>query len=320
MVDTLSFLFKDAPLISTEEFTQTIQTLASTSVFVYFKSAQLCKVYNSNEIESMLEGQLRTAYKNIKDAYEIIPIDSKQKIMIMCDISARENITRLKSHIIEFMTNVKKFKKFGDDDIVCYDTGNMIHILLTNYYVNNANERDMTVKELVKFIKNKGNDEELSRKIMPYIEPPSDFEDTDMVVIPCKKKQFMGKQVNYIDGLLKLVDKNCNHISSGKTVIVVGDVHINNSTNIDNSVTNINQPKLNENIEDFIEHVKNDNPSWFKFNEWIDKKIMTSKYKDRYKELPKDFYALTRDRLWSKTARHKTGFGSYNIFTVNEIN
>jgi len=80
--------------------------------------------------------------------------------------------------------------------------------------------------------------------------------------MPTEKLQISGKSIQYLDGLISNI-QNCDHISSGKTIIF----NINNM-NIDNSINSVNSHNTNitnsENLSDeFIEHIKTEKPKWY---------------------------------------------------------
>jgi len=282
MVETLTDLFRDNSLMTKDSFVSIMTSLVNASAIVYFKSAQMCKVYNNNEIENIMEGQLRTVYKHLKDAYEVVPSNSKQKIIIMCDIAVQDRIDSIKLYITEFMNVNKKLTTFSSNDIVCYNTGNMIHMLLTNYYVDNTAERDIFVKELVRFIQNTDKNTELSKKIMPYIEPNSDFVGAEMILMPTEKIQISGKYIQYLDGLIGNI-KNCDHISRGATVIFNVNItdnstNINNSANTTNNTTNISVE--DDPSESFIQYIVQNKPKWYTAGRFIDKDILHAEYEN----------------------------------------
>jgi len=283
MVSMLRDIFRDNSLITTASLQNVMTSLVNASTVVYFKSAQMCKIYNKNEIETLLEGQLRTMYKRFKDAYEVVPNSSKQKIVIMCDITIQNKINSIKSYITEFMHVNKKLVNFSDNDIICYNAGNVIHIVLTNYYVNSSSERESVVLELVKFIRFKEANNELSKQIMSYIEPNTDFDNADIILMPTEKLQFSGKSIQFLDGLISNIH-NCDHISSGKTIIFnINNIHntniTDNSTNTTNITNDTNDPNdPNDPVHDFIEHIKENKPKWYTPNKYIDKEILKDKY------------------------------------------
>lgn len=282
MVETLTDLFRDNSLMTKDSFVSIMTSLVNASAIVYFKSAQMCKVYNNNEIENIMEGQLRTVYKHLKDAYEVVPSNSKQKIIIMCDIAVQDKIDSIKIYITEFMNINKKLTTFSSNDIVCYNTGNMIHMLLTNYYVDNTAERDIFVKELVRFIQNTDKNTELSKKIMPYIEPNSDFVGAEMILMPTEKTQISGKYIQYLDGLIGNI-KNCDHISRGSTVIFNVNMNItDNSTNINNSASTTNNISVEDEdpSESFIQYIVQNKPVWYTAGKFIDKDILYAEYEN----------------------------------------
>jgi len=309
LVSTLKDLFRDDSLLAKESLDNIIESLVNSSTIVFFKSAQLCKVYNNDQLETMLEGQLRTMYKHFKDTYEVVPNSSKQKIIIMCDISVQNQINDIKTYIKEFMHISKKLTSFSENDIICYNANNMIHILLTNYYVNSATEREHIVTELVKFIRARSTNSELSKQIMSYIEPNNDFDSADIILMPNERSQFSGKYIQYIDGLISNI-QNCDHISSGKSITVNFNI-VDNSTNINSNNSNSNNTNItdnSDNIEEFIEYIKSEQPSWFKSGKWIKKPTLSEKYTEKFQTaVPYGFYKLTKNKLWLSEKRNYSG-------------
>ena len=139
MVARLNDIFS-GDLEKKDTYLNVINSIKEGSTVVYFKSAQLFKVYKKEELDSLLGGQLRTIYKSLSESYEIIPNNCKQKIIIMCDASLLDRINSITAYITEFMKK-EGMDDFKEDHVICYKNESMLEIILNGYYVENVTER-----------------------------------------------------------------------------------------------------------------------------------------------------------------------------------
>lgn len=167
------------------ELDNIMNTIENGSVVVYFKSAQMFKVYQKDDIEKVLRGELRTLYKNFGSTYEVVPNDKEQKIIIIGDGSLVNSLDKIKQYVIAFMKE-KGVGTMSEKDLICYKNEGYVEIMVNNYYVSNSIERKAIVNELLEYIKQKEQSESLANSMgKSYY---SVITGADMIKIPPGKK------------------------------------------------------------------------------------------------------------------------------------
>jgi len=304
MISTLqSYLGND--LIKKEQYDNIVKAVEDGSVIVYFKSAQLFKIYKKDELYTLLSGQLRTIYKTLNQSYEVVPNQSKQKIIIMGDATLLDSIDRVKILIIKFMRE-KGIANFQNDDIVCFRNGNMIEIIINNYYVSNSQERHNIVEDLLKYIFKTEKNNNITRQLRNRID--SDFEEAAMITMPSGKQLITQTFVDCIDGLIGNVEKCVEICKSGNTYIFNVNVQnqsaeiINNNNNIAENI-NVDVNKDMDFVDDFVDFIKLNKPNWFTPGKWIEKIAICNAYSDLYGEVPRNFYGKLRGRIYVSEKR-----------------
>jgi len=275
------------------------------STIVYFKSAQLFKIYKKEELMSLLDGQLRTIFKHINQSFEVVPNNSEQKIIIMGDITLVDQIEHIKKYISQFMVN-KGVQDFKDDDIICFknDSTNMIEIVINNYYVNNSSERNEIVQDLLKYILMMEKNTNMTRKL-GYMPDCSGFDNADVVSMPSEKQLINEDKcfVEMIDRLIRNTSKCSKLVKEGNTYIInlYNNSTITNIANVENLAINSNYP---ENVEDFLTHIREDRPEWYKECEWIKKDIIYEEYNELYDFITKKAFAVMfKDKIYKHEKR-----------------
>lgn len=285
MVEILKEQFADT-LMKKAELMEAMKTIENGSVIVYFKSAQLFKIYKKDDIETLLGGQLKTLYKNVGMTYEVIPNNMGQKIIMIGEGSIVDNIDKIKSYVVSFMKN-KGVVEFDEKDITCYkddkNDGN-VEIIINNYYVRNSAERDEIIKELLSYITKNEKSNKLAMRL--GTDTYSVIEGTTMLATPTGK-QIIGKYVDPDRGLVSNT-LNCHQIQkNGDAYTIVYNIYninqtaeiINNGTI--NNITNVPQPE--DEIDEckdsqFVTHIKNNHPEWYKEDEWVEKEVIYNHY------------------------------------------
>jgi hypothetical protein len=300
VVERLNNIFSN-DLVKKENFSDIVKAIGQGSTVVYFKSAQLFKVYKKTELETLLGGQIRTIYKQLNESYEVISNDSKQKIIILGDISLADNIERIKTYIVSFMIR-EGITTFSDNDIVCYKGKESIEIIINDYYVENQTEHDEIVKKLLKYIFQQEKNTKIVQKI--NTNPFSEFDGVKMVSMP-SEKQLLATE--YIEPLLTMISNvtQCSGFRNHITLNVTNIIH-DNSVNTTNNNTTVNEliPGDNYNVYDFIKYIRDEEPDWYEASAWVKKEILFEKYTELYDMVSKKTFAkLFKDKLYKMEKR-----------------
>jgi len=318
MVLTLkNFLGDD--LVGKDSYNDLVKSVEEGSVVVYFKSAQLFKIYKKEELNSLLGGQLRTVYKQFNHSYEVVPNESKQKIIIMGEASLIESFDKLQGHIMTFMRE-KGIEDFKSDDIVCFRDGNVMEIIINNYYVSNSSERDAIVTDLLKYVSQKEKNFNISGKIRPLNVGYSELSGADMIAMPNEKELITKKFVEYVDSLVGNVEKCIKINKEGNTYIInlnvqSAEVINNNNAEVINTADTINNVKTMNNTEtinnsnvlefgDFGKYILENLPEWYKPGKLVDKTLLQNKYEEQFGPISKPmFHKLFLGKIFGKSMR-----------------
>jgi hypothetical protein len=284
MVARLNDMFSN-DLIKKREYADIIKAITEGSTVVYFKSAQLFKVYKKSELETLLGGQLCTIYKEFNESYEVVSNESKQKIVILGDLSLANRIENIKTHIVQFMI-AEGLTNFIEDDIVCYKRSDGLEIIINDYYVENRKEHDEIVQKLLNYIFQQEKNTNIVQKIntLNY----SEFDGVKMIPMPSDKELIATK---YIEPILTMISnvQQCN-----------GFKHITVNLTVNDNSTTVNNPILSDNtLDQFINYIIIEKPKWFKAGEFMEKSILFGKYVELYGGSSYGFFKLTKNRLWS---------------------
>ena len=321
MVKKLKSIFSN-DLVKKQQFADIIKAINQGSTVVYFKSAQLFKVYKKTELETVLRPQIRTIFKQLDESYEVIPNESKQKIIILGDISLEDNIERIKKYIVSFMIG-EGILNFTNNDLVCYKSKEYIEIIINNYYVENRTENDEIVKKLLKYIFQQEKNTKIVQKI--NTNPFSEFDGVKMVYMPSEKKLLA---TDYIEPLLTMISNvtECSGFKNQITLNVTNIIHDNstntNTTNNNTTVTEVISSDDN-NVYEFIKYIRDEEPDWYKGNTWVKKEILIEKYIELYDSISKIAFAkLFKDKLYKTEKRRMVNKSRYlfvKLFKISDL-
>lgn len=314
MVALLKETFDETSLHKKSAYETVAKSLEEGSLIIYFRSAQLFKVYKREDVEKLLGAELRTVYRNLALAYEIIPNEAKQKIVILGDISLIEKMDTIRTYITTFMQ--EKNIVLDSNDIICYvnKEADMIEIIINNYCVQNSTERDKFVCELLQYIRSKEKDTKLTRKL-GLLPEPSVFSNTNMVSVPTSGRRTVGgKFIEYVSTMI-CNTKDCHQLewTGGGTLVQIGSVNItnNNNTQVVNTIGDGNQVNVNTKKDPqkgFIDHIKKNKPDWYVPNQWVVKSRIQKEYEALYGEVSsKKFHNMFYKKIFGENGRPGSG-------------
>lgn len=195
-----------------DSYDSAVKSLEEGSIIVYFKSAKRFKVYKKDDIDKSLLEHLHTLSKYSNMFYEIIPNNSKQKIVIFADLLVEQHLDKIRQYIITFMQESEDIK-IKPENIVFFKNleDNTIEIIFNNHYVENSAKRHMVISSLLEYISLKEGENRLTRKM--GFSTISAFKNASMTLIPLSssQKQIIETPSNHIkfsDFLVTNV-KNC---------------------------------------------------------------------------------------------------------------
>lgn len=261
------------PLYETSEYSQVMNSIDSSSYVISFKNAGLFKVYTP-EMLSTLNMQANSQFKGMNEIYEVVNRDSRQKIIIIIDGSVENEVEKIKNYVMVFFEKQKD--TLHNDDIISYKnptTGNFE--MMINRFVNNFNEKADVVTKLTKFI---ADEEEKIGKLTGIYRKidyrtNSNIFNTDLFLIPSKR----GLNINPQDWLAHHVQTDNSRVSGVVNIYNINNINNTGDGNVtvgnhnDNSITkkNANKSVKRNDIQDFVNHIKSSNPSWYTGGNYI---------------------------------------------------
>jgi len=323
-----SYLGND--LVQKDNYGDIVKAVGEGSVIVYFKSAQLFKIYKKEELDTLLGGQLRTIYRRINQSFEVVPDLAKQKIIILGDASLLNSIDKIKLHIMLFMRE-KGIINFKEDDIVCFTNGNTIEIIINNYYVTSSQERHSVVADLLSYIFKKEKNNNITRQLTSRIE--SEFDGASMITMPNEKQLITHNFVEYIDSLVGNVEK-CTRIGRDGNTYITFNVNvqnqnaevINNADVVQNvgTINNVDAAADDmQNIGDFGKYIIENKPLWYKPGKSIEKNVLHDKYMEVFGDISKiNFHKAFSEKIFKNSVRvtvKKVKITKVTMLKYNEI-
>lgn len=322
---TVTDLNNKVELIHSSEFDKVLKRLDDSFV-VYFRSADLFRVYNQKQIKELLENHINTNYRrNVGPVYEVVHNNSPQKILILGDKSALVHIGKIKNFIVKFM----KIKKVDVpiEDILVMERGDLIEILINGVSVQDSNERDKLIKELLDFIDLEENSSDVTSKLNKR--EKAEFKDVQLYPIPSQKIVTGTTKTGDFRNLISVVDSGVQIRTNGTVInignltihntVQVGSIHntVNNTVkNVTNNITkNVTKIVLREPIGDFVSYIRDHQPEWYKPSGYILKDVIYDEYVKVFGNISKvTFFRIFKLRLFSDDIRsHKKGKGGRKV-------
>jgi len=272
-------------LYQKKEYSEIISKIDKSSVVIYFKKANVFKVYTPQTLESYFIGQSNTALKNKGDIYEVVNKNTPQKIIILIDASISSDLNKIRDYIFKFLT-LKVCPDLNESDLTIFNNHQTKHleILINGIYVNNYEEKEVIIKQLIDYIENEEMNKENPLDI-GKIEPRrvKEFTDAEVFLIPDRK---ICTANNTYDPLRKYVSNvnNCRALTiEGNTINIINVSGDNNTILLNGDQNNLVSPEEPENIDeiqDFIYHIKETKPLWYKEGSWMLINALYTKFKE----------------------------------------
>jgi hypothetical protein len=147
MVSKLNSIFQDS--LEKKEAFNMAKAIDEGSTIVYFKSAQLFKVYKPLDVEQINE-QLIDIFREYNDIYQVISKNHPQKVSIETDLTLLDNVAVFIKYVIEFMKTLG-FTSFNETNI-SYNEIKSLVFTIDGYYVKNSKEKQKFIDNLNKYI------------------------------------------------------------------------------------------------------------------------------------------------------------------------
>jgi len=268
-------------LYDRDDYTQIANNIHNTSTVIYFKSANMFKVYTPEAIREHFSNQLRCNYKKTDEIYEIVDRSRPQKVIIVIDGSIENELNKIRDYVYAFFNSHIK-TTIHKEDIVSFKNpknGNL-EILVNGLYVKNYLEKEIIIKKLLDYIEDK---ERLIKSPINLakieMRRKTDIPGTDSFLIP-ERKQIIGKNTTeYLTQYISQVG-NCLEIGGTVNITIMGNVtNVKNmkgnlyvaDTVVNNNVNMVDEPDVNnlDDIDIFVERIKQTKPNWYTAGKWI---------------------------------------------------
>lgn len=286
------------------QYSEVIKNIDSSSFVIYFKNAGIFKVYTPDILNSYFHNQVITALKKNTEIYEIVDRQKPQKIIIIIDGSIEKELNKIHDYILNFF--IKYDKNLLKKDIITFKNPitNNLEILVNGIYVKNYNVKEIIIKELLDHIETE------ERKIEHPIDIGKiesrricDIPNTDMFLIPLKKDPTGNMSV---DAIMQYVSNITDCRAIGGNINIINIINGNNNNiNSDNNTVIINDSNDDtDEIQNFVNHIKSNQPKWYTEGKWI----FINKLYEKFKQFNDSDLSIGKfsqtgiNRLFSKRA------------------
>jgi len=289
-------------LMTGDQYPDLLKKISKDSIIIYFKSADVFRVYDGSQVTSDLTNHLNADFSKNKDIYEVIPNDLPQKIIIMCEKGIAGHMKDIISYVIEFMES-KGVKGMKESDIRTFENDSgFVEIIVNGFYAANYDEREKIVRGLMRFIDLKEKNSMVTDKMRRHEFTP--FENTQMVAMPNCKTQLDGRGFNLVDVLIRNIDQ-CKNLSTGNVYINIGTLNVADTVNMADTINNNMSPKKKKTVVgDFCSYIKTNKPDWYTPEKWIPKDLLRNKYIEQFGNItgPK-FHKIFVDKIFKNSRR-----------------
>jgi len=268
-------------LYSKEEYPNVINKIDNKSCVIYFKRANIFKVYPPQKLQEYFFGQISTALRHKDDIYEVVNRDNPQKIIIIIDGSIESELNKIRNYIFSFLTqNIYPELKQTDITIFKNNMGNL-EILINGIYVKNYSEKEAIIKQLLDYIENEEKNVESPVQLGKIgARQIKELHNADTFLIPERKvcvENYLSEPLHkYVSNI-----KDCKPITINNVINIVNTGNNNhilvNTGNIDISDNNDETDELTN----FINFIKDTKPKWYKAGTWM----FISELYDKFKEV-----------------------------------
>jgi len=288
----------NSPIITGSQYANMIQSINNNSIIVYFKSADVFRVYDGSQISSELTNHLNSDFKKNKQMYEVIPNHLPQKIILLCDKGIVSRMDSIKNYLIEYMKS-KGVADVKNSDINTFENDSgMVEIMVNGFYVENFDVREKVVSGLMTYIDRKERNNVITSKMKSSEYNP--FDDSQLIAMPNCKKQLNGDGFDLINMLIRNLD-NCKNVSNGNVYITINQTN-NIDTYVNGDVVNITT-KQDESVG-FINYIKKNKPTWYREGKFMNKELLLEKYENEYGSITKArFHNIFYPKLFGENRR-----------------
>jgi len=256
-----------AELHKVNKYTSIAEKLDSGSTVIYFKSAGLFRVYQSNELEQYFINRVRTNFRGHNDIFEVVDDNKPQKIVIIIDSRDKTELTKIKNYILNFAKEINTV--VSDEDLIVFDneSDNTYEIVVKSWIVASASQKMERVQQLLKYISKKEKNVKLSNKMTKV--SYSDIPDASIVKAPFIKK-LISKYTKDLDGFVSQTGGNIYVIINNGTLPTV-------EGNVD-TMNNYNSSEDPDPVEEFRQYLDSSELGWYESGKKIKYSLIHEEY------------------------------------------
>jgi len=296
-IDTLKYVaeHEGSHLFDTDNYSSIVQELAKDSMVIYFKTADLFKVYESDDFDENFLKRIRTNYKKGREIYEVVDDSRPQKILVIIKSDNMEEIIKIKKYIVQF---AKHTHPISEDDLMTFNNeiSGETEIVINKFYVPNSHARSEFILKLLQFITSKEKNTNISDKMK--LSTASPIENTSIVLIP---------------ELKRLIDQSLSKETEGyltkKSPVINININIENMQNIQKANV-VQQAAVINNIssdgddsDGFIEFLRETPPAWYVIGKIVEYDRLYDEYSTFGSLTKKSFTMKYFNLLFTKSKR-----------------
>lgn len=277
------------------EFPQHMNNISEDEVIIYVQNAKLYKTYNPKEIKKYLVSEMSTVFAKPKTGpvYEVVRDDFPRKLVFVASDLEETQIMQMRGHILDFLRMNETLKHLKETDCMIYKSGNDVRYVFNSVKLANYMEWIYLIGDFYRFLQKKTNTE-MTKKLQTQA-PPGEVRGASLhplpgnmipVGLPTTTQAWddMPKYLMTSQNTEKTVVFNVN-IKNINSNNVNSTVSSHNTTN--NETTNVvNKSKIkvttvsDDQVRQFLSHVYNDKPTWYKEGKNVDINVITTAFND----------------------------------------
>jgi len=293
-------------IIPDKEFLNHINKIASDSLIIHIKKAQIYKVYNVSDLEEF-DNDHRTYLRKPENGpvHEVVRDEFPQKLTIMINDDVDDTqLMEIKHNIIEFIKKNPAFIGATISDVKAFSMDGNTEFVLSSVTMQNFYEKDKIITAFIRFLKELGKTTLASKIHNQMYESPMDG--IRLYKLPGSKTDRDNIKYNILDQLITTPGKanpvinNITYIVNNSTVNNVNIGTIQKTTNI------IDSKSSKKTLKTFVAFIKDNKPEWYKENEYVKLDVIENAYREYFNDNDTNITVMARNLngiLYTKSKR-----------------
>lgn len=253
-IDVLKEIAKNdgKDLYDSEQYASLVNELHENAIVIYFKSADLFRVYTPEEFETKFTYRINAEYRRSKDIYEVVNNSHPQKVIMIIKSDDMSELNKIKGYIVQYARTAGHSITENDLLIFKNTASGESEIVINKIVVPNAQARTDFIVKLTQYITNAEKSTNTANKVKLIDLSPIDA--AAIYLVP-ELKQLLNQPIKR--------EKDGYVNPSVSVVVNIGSINVQNiHTQVfqQGGILNINTFDTGE---DVLEKLLSDLPEWF---------------------------------------------------------